>query len=48
MMGELADAVLAHGGEVTGVMPEFLAAKEIAHPNLTDLRLVASMHERKL
>ena len=47
LMGELADAVLAKGGKVTGVMPDFLAAKEIAHPNLTELRLVASMHERK-
>ena len=47
LMGELADAVLANGGSVTGVMPEFLATKEIAHPDLSELRLVASMHERK-
>ena len=47
LMGELAGAALAKGGKVTGVMPEFLAAKEIAHPNLTELHLVASMHERK-
>ena len=47
LMGELADAVLDNGGNVTGVMPEFLAAKEIAHPDLSKLHLVASMHERK-
>ena len=47
LMGKLADAVLANGGKATGVMPDFLAAKEIAHPDLSELHLVASMHERK-
>ncbi len=47
LMGAIADAVLAAGGKVTGVIPESLVAKEVAHQNLTDLRVVASMHERK-
>ena len=46
-MGVLADAVLAAGGEVIGVMPEALVAKEIAHRGLTELRVTGSMHERK-
>lgn len=46
-MGTLADAVLAAGGHVTGVIPESLVAKEVAHEGLSDLRIVASMHERK-
>lgn len=47
LMGVVADAALAAGGEVTGVIPEALAAKEIAHPGLTQLHTVSSMHERK-
>lgn len=47
LMGVLADTVLAGKGDVTGVMPEALVAKEIAHPGLPDLRIVPSMHERK-
>ena len=47
LMGRLADAVLAEGGEAIGVMPEALVAKEIGHPGLEDLRVVDSMHERK-
>jgi uncharacterized protein (TIGR00730 family) len=47
LMGRLADAVLAEGGEAIGVLPEALVAKEIAHPGLEDLRVVGSMHERK-
>ncbi len=47
LMGVLADAALAGGGIVHGVLPEVLVAREIAHPGLTDLRLVGSMHERK-
>jgi uncharacterized protein (TIGR00730 family) len=47
LMGALADAVLAGGGRVTGVMPEALAGRELAHRGLTDLRVVGSMHERK-
>jgi hypothetical protein len=47
LMGVLADAVLAGGGEVIGVIPRALATKEVAHHGLTELRVVASMHERK-
>jgi uncharacterized protein (TIGR00730 family) len=47
LMGILADAVLASGGNAIGVIPEALAAKEIAHAGLTELRIVNSMHERK-
>ena len=47
LMGVLADAVLAGGGEVIGVIPRPLASKELAHPGLTDMRVVDSMHERK-
>src|SRR6056297_1040149 len=47
LMGALADAVLSGGGEAIGVIPEALVAKEIAHEGLTELRVVASMHERK-
>lgn len=47
LMGVLADAALAAGGRVTGVIPEALAAKELAHGGLTDLVVVSSMHERK-
>ena len=46
-MGAVADAVLTAGGEATGVIPAAMAAKEIAHDGLTDLRVVSSMHERK-
>jgi uncharacterized protein (TIGR00730 family) len=47
LMGAVADAALAGGGRVTGVMPATLVAKEIAHRGLTDLRVTATMHERK-
>ncbi len=47
LMGVLADAVLARGGRVTGVIPESLMAWEVGHLGLTDLRIVGSMHERK-
>ncbi len=47
LMGEVADAALAAGGEVIGVLPEKLAAKEIAHDGLTELYIVDSMHTRK-
>ena len=47
LMGVMADAALAAGTDVTGVIPSALVAKEIAHRGLTDLRVVASMHERK-
>jgi len=47
IMGILADAVLEAGGRVTGVIPDFLHSKEIAHTGLTRLIRVESMHERK-
>ena len=47
LMGTVADAGLAHGGKVIGVLPRFLSSKEIAHENLTELIMVESMHERK-
>jgi uncharacterized protein (TIGR00730 family) len=47
LMGALADAALASGGEVVGVIPRALVDREIGHPGLTDLRVVGSMHERK-
>jgi uncharacterized protein (TIGR00730 family) len=47
LMGVLADAVLAAGGEAIGVIPEPLVAREIAHKGLTQLYVVSSMHERK-
>ena len=47
LMGVLADAALAHGGDVVGVLPHALLAKEIAHEGLSELRVVDSMHERK-
>jgi uncharacterized protein (TIGR00730 family) len=46
-MGALADAVLAAGGEITGVIPAQLVDAEVAHRGLADLRVVGSMHERK-
>jgi len=47
LMGAVADAVLAAGGRVIGVIPEALVAREVAHTGLTELRVVSSMHERK-
>ena len=47
LMGALADAGLAAGGEVVGVMPQGLVDHEIAHRGLTELHITASMHERK-
>lgn len=47
LMGVVADAVLASGGHVTGVIPEALMAKEVGHRGLPDLRVVKTMHERK-
>ncbi len=47
LMGVIADTVLEAGGSVVGVIPEALSAKELAHEGLTELRVVASMHERK-
>ena len=47
LMGALADAALAAGGEVVGVIPQQLVDREIAHSGLTQLHVVASMHDRK-
>ncbi|MHA6287402.1 LOG family protein [Maricaulis sp. CAU 1757] len=47
LMGEVADAALTAGGKVTGIIPEFLALKEVAHAGLTALHVVPSMHVRK-
>ncbi|MDB6064210.1 MAG: yvdD [Pedosphaera sp.] len=47
LMGTIADATLAVGGHVIGVIPEALAAREVAHLGLKQLRVVHSMHERK-
>ncbi len=47
LMGAVADAALQSGGAVTGVIPHFLSAKEIAHAGLSELLFVDSMHERK-
>jgi uncharacterized protein (TIGR00730 family) len=47
LMGRVADAVLAQGGRVVGVLPERLATKELAHEGVTELHIVSGMHERK-
>lgn len=47
VMGALADAALAHGGEVIGVIPRLLLEKEVAHVGVKDMRIVETMHERK-
>lgn len=47
LMGEMANAVLSFGGEVIGVIPEALFAKEVGHLGLTKLNVVGSMHDRK-
>ena len=48
LMGALADAVLSGGGKVIGVIPQALFDKEVAHRGLSELHVVASMHERKM
>jgi hypothetical protein len=47
LMGVVADAVLAAGGEVTGVIPEMLATKELLHPRATEMHIAPTMHARK-
>lgn len=47
LMGAVADAALAGGAEVIGVLPDVLQGREIAHSGLTSLELVSTMHERK-
>jgi uncharacterized protein (TIGR00730 family) len=48
LMGAIADSVMQHGGKAIGVIPDFLADKELAHTGITELHIVKSMHERKL
>jgi uncharacterized protein (TIGR00730 family) len=47
LMGAVADAAMEGGGHVIGVIPQSLVDREVAHPELADLRVVDSMHERK-
>ena len=47
LMGAVADAALAAGGEAVGVIPQELVDRELAHGGLTELRVVGSLHERK-
>lgn len=47
LMGEIANAMLHRKGKIVGVMTQYLVDKEIAHPELSDLKIVNSMHERK-
>jgi len=47
LMGVLADAMLAAGGEVIGVIPRSLVAREVAHHGVSELRIVDTMHQRK-
>jgi uncharacterized protein (TIGR00730 family) len=47
LMGVLADAVLARGGRVIGIIPEHLQTLEVGHDGISELRIVSSMHERK-
>ncbi len=47
LMGTIADSFLENGGKVFGVIPEHLKEKEIAHKDLTELKVVSDMHERK-
>ena len=47
LMGEIANSVLARGGKAIGVIPQFLAEKELVHKGLSEVKIVESMHERK-
>jgi uncharacterized protein (TIGR00730 family) len=47
LMGAVADAAIDAGGKVIGIIPKFLADKEVEHRNLTEIYIVSSMHERK-
>ena len=47
VMGEIANTIMAGGGEVIGVIPKGIADKEVAHSGITELIIVKSMHERK-
>jgi len=47
LMGKLADSVLAEGGKIKGIMPQFMNEVEWAHKKVTDMEFTATMHERK-
>lgn len=47
VMGTIADAVMEAGGEVTGIIPDFMMRHEVGHTGITSLEIVTSMHERK-
>jgi len=47
LMGTIANTVMENGGEVIGIIPSFLDKMEVGHPNLTEIHVVESMHERK-
>jgi uncharacterized protein (TIGR00730 family) len=47
LMGEIANSVLARGGKAIGVIPQFLVEKELVHKDLSEVKIVESMHERK-
>ncbi|HWU00838.1 MAG TPA: TIGR00730 family Rossman fold protein [Terriglobales bacterium] len=47
LMGKVADAVMANGGQVTGIIPQHLESDEVGHRGLTELKVVDSMHTRK-
>jgi uncharacterized protein (TIGR00730 family) len=47
LMGKLAEAAMAHGGQVVGIIPETLVQREVAHHGLTELHVVQTMHQRK-
>jgi len=47
LMGTIANTVMENGGQVIGVIPEFMKSLEVAHTGLSDLRIVKTMHERK-
>ena len=47
LMGALATSALENNGRVIGILPSFLRDREVAHPNLTDLEIVPTMHKRK-
>src|SRR4051812_204648 len=48
LMGAMADGALQQGGEVIGIIPDFLKTTEVAHEGLTELITVGTMHDRKL
>ncbi|AWV99576.1 LOG family protein [Arcticibacterium luteifluviistationis] len=47
LMGTIADTVMENGGEVVGIIPSFLDKMEVGHPDLTEIHVVETMHERK-